>query len=57
MLENRKVKPDDVLTSNGMTGLMIACSIGDYTSAKMFIKAGAEINKMDGFGRTALHFA
>ena len=48
---------DTPLTDGGMTGLHIACSRGDLDAAKIYLEGGADINKTDKLGRTALHFA
>ena len=48
---------DTPLTDGCMTGLHIAWSRGDLEAAEIFLEAGAEIEKTDKLGRTALHFA
>lgn len=39
------------------TPLIYACSKNDYEKCKLLIDAGADVNKFDDNGRTALHYA
>jgi len=46
---------------NAMSGNLLplhcACVVGDSSSVKLLLRHGANINKLDGFGRSALHYA
>ena len=54
---NGKFPPDAELSSNGMVGLHFAATLGDVDIMRQLLDAGADVNKKDKYGRTALHFA
>lgn len=47
----------NIVTSGGVTPLMLAASGGDFKAVKQFIQAGANVNARDEDGRTALYYA
>ena len=54
---NGKFPADAELNPSGMVGLHFAATLGDVDIMKLLVDAGANVNKKDKYGRTALHFA
>ena len=44
----------DACDANGVTGLMAAVKSGSLDTARQFIEGGADVNRRDHFGKTAL---
>ena len=49
--------PGRHITSNSITPLMVAATIGKREVLETIIAHGVDINQQDSVGRTALHFA
>ncbi|KAK0616638.1 ankyrin repeat-containing domain protein, partial [Immersiella caudata] len=47
----------DIRTKNGITPLYFACLYGNYSVASALLRAGADPNKGDDFGRCPIHGA
>ena len=62
LLEKNIIDPQDKISSDirnvaSQTCLMIACHEKDIAATKLYQESMADINAVDAFGRTALHFA